>query len=216
MRNKVLSCSLILCLLASQPLWASMAASAETAAAAAIADPKAMVQDTADRVLAEVSSKKDELKASPQKIYPLVEEIVLPRFDFARMSQLVLGRYWKTASDQQKEAFTNEFRQLLVRTYATALLNYSGQQIKYGPFNAAPDAAEVTVETEVAADGAKAIPINYSVYRADAGWKVFDVTIDGVSLVSNYRSSFGKEVQRYQLDGLIKRLAERNASGSGE
>jgi len=211
MRNKfVFSCSLILCVLASQPLWA-MAASE-----AGAADPQAMVRDTADRVLAEVSANKDTLKAEPQKIYPLVEQIVLPRFDFARMSQLVLGRYWKTASDEQKEAFTKQFRELLVRTYATALLNYSGQEIKYNPVNAAPDATEVTIGTEVAGSGSPAIPINYSVYKADSGWKVFDVTIDGVSLVSNYRSSFGKEVQRYQLDGLIKRLAERNASGAGE
>jgi phospholipid transport system substrate-binding protein len=217
MRNKVLfSCSLALCLLVSQSLWASMAASAEAGSAGATSDPLGMVRDTADRVLAEVSAQKEALQESPQKIYPLVEEIVLPRFDFSRMSQLVLGRHWKAASDEQKGAFTKEFRELLVRTYATALLNYSGQQIHYKPFNAAPDANEVTVATEVANQGAPAIPINYSVYRGDHGWQVFDVTIDGVSLVSNYRSSFGKEVQRYQLDGLIQRLAERNASGKGE
>jgi phospholipid transport system substrate-binding protein len=214
--NLLTSCSLALCLLVSQPLWA-MAASAEAAGtASAASDPLSMVRDTADRVLAEVSAQREALQESPQQIYPLVEQIVLPRFDFARMSQLVLGRYWRGASDAQKESFTNEFRVLLVRTYATALLNYSDQQIHYKPFNAAPDATEVTVATEVAGQGARAIPINYSVYLADQDWKVFDVTIDGVSLVSNYRSTFGKEVQRYQLDGLIQRLAERNASGKGE
>lgn len=178
--------------------------------AQAVEDPAALVKTTSDRVLAEVSSKKKELTESPGKIYELVSDIVLPRFDFARMSQLVLGKYWRRASGQEQHEFVEQFRELLVRTYATALLNYSGQEIKYLPVRMVDGATEVTVGTEVSEQGAPAIPINYNLYLNGDNWKVFDVVIDGVSLVSNYRTSFASQIRRYQMSGLIANLQERN------
>lgn len=172
--------------------------------------PEEIVRQTSDQMLAELTSRKQELQASPGKIYDLVEHIVLPRFDFQRMSQLVLGKYWPRASEDEKGAFVNAFRELLVRTYATALLNYSGQEIVYLPSQKRSNSDEVTVNTEVKASGALPIPIDYRLYRNGEEWKVFDVSIDGISLVSNYRSSFASQIRRHKLSGLIRKLEQRN------
>lgn len=179
--------------------------------APAASDPLLLVQQTSDRVLLEILNRKDELTASPGKIYALIDDILIPRFDFHRMSRLVLGKYWRRAEDYQKAAFVRQFRELLVRTYATALLNYSGQEIKYLPVRLVPGAKQVVVKSEVReGKGTPVIPIKYSLYLGEDDWLVYDVTIDGVSLVSNYRSSFAAQVRRYRLDGLIERLMVHN------
>ncbi|MES9899790.1 MAG: ABC transporter substrate-binding protein [Sedimenticola sp.] len=181
--------------------------------ATAATEPNTIVKETADRILAEVISLKQELDESPGRIYPLVEHILLPRFDFVRMSRLVLGKHWRRAGAEEKKAFTRAFRELLVRTYTTALLNYSGQEIDYLPMRAMADATEVTVNTEVSSAGAPPVPINYKLHLVDDEWKVFDVVIDGISLVSNYRSNFASEIRRRKLSGLIGRLEARNKRG---
>ncbi len=178
-----------------------------------VEDPLKFVKSTADQVLVEVSSRKDELSADPGKIYELVDQVILPRFDFVRMSQLVLGKYWRRATPEQKQAFVREFRELLIRTYATALLNYSGQDIVYLPVRAGKDVRKVTVNTQVREVGAPAIPVDYRLWRSDDGWKVYDVSIDNISLVSNYRSSFASQIRRYKLDGLIAKLQKLNQRG---
>ena len=178
--------------------------------AATTVDPEQLVKQTSDQVLAEVKDRKKELTEFPGRIYDLVEEVVLPRFDFERMSMLVLGKHWRTASEEQRAQFVIQFRELLVRTYATALLNYSDQEIRYLPVRQVEGAQEVTISTEVAAEGAPRIPIAYSLIRDGESWKVFDVTIDGVSLVSNYRTTFASQIRRYKLEGLIAKLEERN------
>jgi len=172
--------------------------------------PEQVVRQTSDQILQELMSRKQELQESPGKIYDLVEHIVLPRFDFQRMSQLVLGKYWPRATPEQKEAFVHAFRQLLVRTYATALLNYSGEEIAYLPNRQEANANNATVNTEVKASGALPIPIDYRLYMKDAEWMVYDVSIDGISLVSNYRTSFASQIRRYKLNGLIQKLEQRN------
>ena len=173
-------------------------------------DPLQLVRSTADRVLNEVRVRRAELEASPGKVYELVDQIVLPRFDFVYISRLVLGRHWRRATPQQRKEFTREFQELLVRTYATALLNYSDQQITYLPLRREADARVVTVSTRVTTSGVPPIPINYSLRRNSEQWKVFDVTIDGVSLVSNYRSSFASQIRRFKLQGLIERMRQLN------
>ncbi len=176
-------------------------------------DPLKFVQSTVDQVIPEVTNRKDELSAEPGKIYELVDQVILPRFDFVRMSQLVLGKHWRRATPEQKQAFVREFRELLIRTYATALLNYSGQDIVYLPVRAGKDVRKVTVNTQVREVGAPAIPVDYRLWRSDEGWKVYDVSIDSISLVSNYRSSFASQIRRYKLDGLIAKLAKLNQRG---
>lgn len=185
-------------------------------AVAAIDDPQQLVRATGDSVLAEVTARRAELEADPRLIYPLVESKVLPHFDFRKMSQSALGRFWRRASEAQREGVTREFREMLVRTYATALLGYSGQQIEYLPVKFGSDASKVTVQTRLASDGAPPIPINYRLRKNPKGWQVYDVVIDGVSLITNYRSQFTAVVRRNGIDGLITALAQKNREPNGE
>jgi phospholipid transport system substrate-binding protein len=181
-------------------------------AAAAIEDPQQMVRETGDRVLAELTERKTELEADPKLVYPLVEKTVLPHFDFRKMSQSAMGRYWRQATDAQKEGVTREFRELLVRTYATALLGYSGQQIEYLPVQFPAGATQVMIPTRISAMDAPPIPINYRLELEDGKkWMVYDVVIDGVSLITNYRTQFSTLVRRDGIDGLISSLAAKNS-----
>jgi len=200
--NKLKWLLLLVILLGSQPTWAS------------IQDPLSLIRDTSDQVLAKVSDRKRELNESPEKIYDLVNSIVVPHFDFSRMSRLVLGKHWRKASDTQKSAFIDQFQNLLVRTYAIALLNYSDQAIEYHPIHNTDDAADVMVNTEVKTSGAPSIPINYRLHRNEGCWKVYDVIIDNISLVSNYRTGFSNQIRRKGLDSLIAKLKKKNQKGA--
>jgi phospholipid transport system substrate-binding protein len=179
-------------------------------AVAAVGDPQQMVRETGDKVLAELTARRAELEARPELIYPLVESTVLPHFDFRDMSQSALGRFWRDASEDQKAGLTREFRELLVRTYASALLGYSGQQIEYLPAQIPADATKVMIPTRIASAGAPPVPINYRLKLEDSKWMVYDVVIDGVSLITNYRSQFAAVVRRNGIDGLISTLADKN------
>ena len=184
-------------------------------AVAETSDPEALVRETSDRMLTVLKEQHDVIKAEPQRLYELVDDIVLPHFDFERMSRWVLGKHWKRATPEQQKRFVNEFRTLLVRTYGTALLDYTDLQIKYLPLRMAEGSKDVTVRTEVMKPGGQPIPINYSMFRRADGWKVYDVAIDGISLVSNYRTDFSNQINTAGLDALIQKLVERNAQGSG-
>ncbi len=178
---------------------------------AALPNPQDMVRATADKVLAALTERKAELDADPRLIYPLVEATVLPHFDFREMSKSALGRHWRSASEAQREAVTREFRELLVRTYATALLGYTGQSIEYLPVQYRPGDTRVMIPTRIASSGAPPIPINYRL-KLDGSdkWLVYDVVIDGVSLVTTYRSQFSSQVSRGGVDGLISSLEKKN------
>ncbi len=174
-----------------------------------------LVQQTAEKVLDRLKQDQERLKANPDLIYPLVEDIVLPHFDFARMSQWVLGKHWRSADAGQRERFTNEFRDLLVRTYAKALLEYTDQTIEYLPLLAGDNTERVVVRTQIVQKGsAYPIPINYNMYHRKDGWKVYDISVDGVSLVSNYRTSFASEIRTGGIDDLIAKLESRNKRGA--
>ena len=170
-----------------------------------------LVHDTTEKVLERLRSDSQKLKADANLIYPLVEDLVLPHFDFEKMSQWVLGKNWRIADAAQRGQFTDEFRTLLVRTYAKALLEYTDQSMSYLPFHADEAARKVTVKTEIVQQGGPAIPLHYSMYlNKDGQWKVYDIKVDGVSLVSNYRSSFATEIRASGIPGLLKKLAEMN------
>lgn len=176
--------------------------------------PQALVEETSRLMLAKLKEEATTIKANPGRIYDLVNQIVLPHFDFEYMSQMVLAKYWQRATPEQKKAFTQEFRTLLVRTYATSLNQYTSQKLTFAPFrpDAQPDLA--TVHSEVEQPGAPAIPIDYRLHSEGDHWKVFDVVIDGVSLVTNYRASFAREIRDGGLDSLIKTLSDRNKQAS--
>ncbi len=180
------------------------------APATAATEPQEVVRETADQMLGKLRSHRAELDADPSLIYGMVQDIVLPRFDFELISRYVLGRYWRQASAAQQQAFIEGFRSLLVRTYAHALLNYSDQDIRYLSVRADKGGDRVLVPTQVAAAGAPAIPIDYKLYRDGGGaWKVYDVVIDGISLVSTYRTNFNSQIGRVGIDGVIESLQQR-------
>ena len=169
-----------------------------------------LVKQTSDRMISSLKDKGDELHKNPQLIYNLVNEIILPHFDFEHMSQLVLGKYWNRISADEKKQFTKEFQLLLVRTYGTAMSDYSDQKINFLPFRNDDNADDVTVKTEVEQKGGFPIPIDYSLYKKQGEWKVYDVSIDSVSLVVNYRTSFSSEIKQSGITDLIKKLRTRN------
>lgn len=182
-------------------------------AMAAAQTAQELVIDTSSKVIERLKSDQEKLQSDPGLIYPLVEDLVLPHFDFERMSIWVLGKNWRKADAAQQEKFIEQFRTLLVRTYAKALLEYTDQSINYLPFHTEEGAKRVTVRTEVNQPGGLAIPINYSMYQNKAGaWKVYDISVDGVSLVTNYRSSFSSEIRRGGIDKLLEKLVAMNAS----
>jgi len=182
--------------------------------------PVALADDTPPDVLARTSSeeviailKKDkELRSGNQaKVYQLVEAKILPNFDFNRMTQLALGKHWPRATAKQKQALVTEFRNLLVRTYSSSLTEFTNQTIEFKPLTLKPNDTDVTVRSEIRQPGGQPIPIDYAMYKTDFGWKVYDVTIDSVSLVTNYRASFASTIRKSGIDGLIKALAEQSA-----
>ena len=177
----------------------------------AITDPADIVRDTTQEVLNRVASDRDNLEANPDELFKLVDEVILPNFDFERMSRWVLGKHWRGATAEQQQRFVHEFKTLLVKTYAKALFNYSGEELVVQPVTAKDGAKTVTVKTELVRPGANSsIPINYKMHVRDGRWKVFDVAVDGVSLVSTYRSSFAAEVRRSGIAGLIDTLLSKN------
>jgi phospholipid transport system substrate-binding protein len=174
--------------------------------------PEELVRSTADEILAEIKAHRDVYAKDYARLYKMADEKVLPHFDFRRMAQWVLGRFWKEATPEQRDRFVAEFRDLLVRTYSQALLNYKDEQLLYLPVQRKPDDTEVLVKTEVKqASGQPNIPIHYSFYKnKDGAWKVYDVTIEGISLVTNYRSVYAGKIRDKGMDALIAELAENN------
>ena len=177
---------------------------------AAVSAPDELVHKATDEILATIKANRDAYAKDHGKLYKMAEEKVLPHFDFVRMSQWVLGLNWRKATPEQRGRFVAQFRDLLVRTYSTALLNYTDQQIIYRPLTLQPADEDVLVKTEVKQSGGEPnIPINYSFYKNKEGaWKVYDVTIDGVSLVTNYRSVYASKVKDQGMDGLLASMLE--------
>ncbi|MGE0384873.1 MAG: phospholipid-binding protein MlaC [Gammaproteobacteria bacterium] len=179
-------------------------------AGAATASPEEIVKTTTESVLSRVSADQDALRADPRRLEALVDEMIVPYFDFRRMAQWVLGKYWREANPDAQARFVAEFRTMLIRTYATALLEYSHQKVNYYPNQIDPAANHGIVKTELAQPGGVPIPIDYRMHRKDGEWKVFDVAVDGVSLLTTYRSSFAAEIRKSGIEALIASLAARN------
>ncbi|MEW5770449.1 MAG: ABC transporter substrate-binding protein [Pseudomonadota bacterium] len=186
------------------------AALAIAPAARAELAPDALAKNTTNEVLRIVRQDKDIKNGNSKKVLALVEQKILPNFDFRHMTQLAVGKNWPKASPEQQEALVNEFRTMLVRTYSSAISSVSDYKIEFKPFNAAPADTDVTVSTEVSKPGAPPIPIDYRMERGNGAWKVYDVLVDNVSLVTVYRNSFNSEVRRNGIDGLLAALQRRN------
>lgn len=183
-------------------------------AQAGMVAPDELIRTTAQDVLAIVQQDKDIQAGNQKKILDLVDAKVLPHFDFVRMTQLAVGKYWRTATNEQKQALVTEFRNMLVRTYTKAFTVYRDQTIEVKPFRMAADATETTVKTTINKPGSPPVPVDYEMRKTADGWKAFDVSIEGVSMVNSYRGTFGTQIEQNGIDGLIKTLADKNASAA--
>jgi phospholipid transport system substrate-binding protein len=176
--------------------------------------PDALVRHVTDEVLALVRNDKDIQAGNREKIAAVVEAKIIPYFDFSRATELAVGRGWRQATLQQREALTAQFRTLLVRTYSGTLAVYRSQAIDVLPVRRQPGDTEAMVRCRVRQSGQAPITLDYDMERVGDGWKVFDVVVDGMSLVQNYRTTFSQEVDNNGIDGLIRRLAAKNG-GAG-
>ena len=175
--------------------------------------PDTLVDNTAQEVLTIVRQDKDIRGGNKAKILDLVEVKILPHFNFHRMTRLAMGKNWSKAAPEQQQELVKEFRTLLVRTYSNALSTYSDATIKVEPLKNTGGETDTTVKTKVIQDsGQEPVPIDYSMEKTSDGWKVYDVTVAGVSLVTNYRSTFNNQVREGGVEKLIKTLAEKNRS----
>jgi phospholipid transport system substrate-binding protein len=179
-------------------------------AQAAVETPDSIIKQTADAVIERIKSQRSVLDADPSKIYAVVDELVIPHYDFISMSKWVLGKNWTSASEAQRSNFITQFQTLLVRTYARALLEYSGQKIKYFPVEINQKSKLALVKTEMTSDGAQPFPVAYRMHQKNETWKVIDVSVDGVSLVSTYRGSFSTQIKKHGFDSLINELTIKN------
>ncbi len=185
------------------------ASSAESSAA------QDLVVTNTVKLLGELKAHNGDIKKDANIAYGLVEDIVLPHIDFHRIGQLVLGKYWRRANQEQRERFSVEFRDFLVRTYVTAMVEFSDQiishadNVSYLPFRNT-DPEDVTVRMEIKLANRPPVSVNYSLYLKDSNWMIYDLSVEGISLATTYRSSFASEIRRGGIDKLINKLASRN------
>lgn len=172
--------------------------------------PDALLKRMSDEVVGEIRKDAALRRVEPARVAALVEDRIVPHFDFPRITQIAVGAGWRGATPEQQERLTQEFKTLLVRTYSGALAGYRNQTIEFRPLQARPDDTEVTVRSVIRQPGAESIAIEYDLAKTAAQWKVFDVRISGISLVATYRTAFAEEVRNHGIDGLIALLARKN------
>ncbi|MBD3609581.1 MAG: ABC transporter substrate-binding protein [Gammaproteobacteria bacterium] len=177
--------------------------------------PDQLMEETTEEMLQALRINKKLLDKEPNRIYGLVNEIVIPRFDFVRISAWVLGKHWRRATPQQRGQFVQQFQDMMVNTYATALLEFSDQKMKYLPVRMKEGDRIVMARSQILQTGKQPVALDYRMFHGKKGWKVFDIMVDGVSLVANYRTSFDTEIRQTSMDALIKRLTEHNAKKKG-
>ena len=197
----------LLCILAAAFLVLPVAAIAQVAT-----PPDVLVKNVTLEVI-DLIAKDREIKAgSRAKLIQVIEAKVLPHFNFASMTALAMGQGWNRATPEQKKRLIEEFKTLLVRTYASALSSYSEHKFDFRPLRAKPTDTDVTVQVRVLQAGMQPVPIDYSMEKTAANWKVYDVMVGGVSLVVNYRTEFNNAVRNSGIEGLIKELNTKNLS----
>ncbi len=180
-----------------------------------VPDPDVLIKNTVHDVLEIVRNDKDLRSGNQKKLLELVDAKVLPHFNFEHMTKLAVGKSWRTATDEQKKQLMSEFRILLVRTYTKAFTSYRDQTVEVKPLKLDPAANEVTVKTAIVKPGSQQpILVNYDMEKMPDGWKVYDLTVEGVSLVTSYRGTFADQIQQVGIDGLIKTLVDKNKTAA--
>ncbi|MDG4867543.1 ABC transporter substrate-binding protein [Guyparkeria sp. 1SP6A2] len=173
-------------------------------------EARALVEGTAESVIAEIRNSQAAIEADHEALLEIVDRLLLPHVDSQRMTRLVLGRYYRQASAAQRAAFTKEFQRLLVRTYAGPLSELGNQEVDITGTKPGGADDELVVETEVSGGDLGTVPVAYRMAPVNGEWQSYDVIVDGISLVNNYRGSFAQKIQRDGLDGLIRTLREQN------
>ncbi len=183
-------------------------------AASAVAQeaPDVLIKKVTDEVLEIVRNDKDIQNGDTHKAIALVDARILPHFNFPHMTALAVGKDWRKASVTQQQQLTAEFKTLLVRTYSNALTGYKNQKVVFKPLKMNPADTDVLIRSEIQQSGSKPVQLDYSMEKLDSGWKVYDVTVAGISLVTNYRDQFGQEIRNGGMDGLIQTIAAKNKS----
>lgn len=181
-----------------------------SALAEPLVGPQQVIQRISNQLQSVLMQNQEQLKSDPSFVYRLANDVLIPHVDFGHVSSLVLGKYWRRATDKQKQQFSYQFQRLLVRTYSTAFREFQGWEISYTPLRMNEGDEDVAVHTQVNRDGAPPVDVVYQMHIKDGSWKAYDVKIEGISLVTNYRSSFTKEVRRSGMLGLIERITELN------
>ena len=174
--------------------------------------PDVLVQQTTEAVLARIRADPEIAAGNHKRVADVVETLLLDHFDFARMTRLAVGKNWRRVDATKRSDLVREFQTLLVRTYSVALSAYRDQEIEYLPLSLEPDARRAMVQTSISQSGSNPISMNYRMAATETGWKVYDVIVEGVSLVINYRSLFNSTVESSGVDGLINLLREKNAA----
>ena len=182
--------------------------------ASAMEAPDEIVRRSTNEIFNAIKSDKEIQSGNVQKLEHLLNEKIFIHFNFPHMTKLALGRNWRDASEVQKSDLSSQFKFLLVRTYSTALAQYINQKVEVKPLKLSPSDVDVVVKTNVSQASGQVIPIDYSMENTPTGWKAYDILIDGVSLVTNYRSSFNAEIQKSGIDGLIQALKQRTAKNA--
>jgi phospholipid transport system substrate-binding protein len=172
--------------------------------------PHDLLQEVTDRVLAEIRKDPEQLK-DVNRVRALTDRFILPHLDFRAAAQWVLGRYWRTATSEQRERFVEEFRQLLLNTYVRSISNYQNNRISIGPARGAPDSGRAEVDVEVERPGGPPVHLRFRLHKPGEEWLVYDISVEGVSLVATHRSTFAREIHDRGLDSLIDHLAGLNA-----
>ena len=174
--------------------------------------PQQLIEQVSQQMLKDIDANRAALRADPAKLRALVDKNLLPNFDTEYASRLVLGKHWRTATPEQRSRFVEAFIQSMMRQYGNALLDFTGDQLTILPFKGDPAATTATVRTEVKRDNGTPVPVNYTMRGTPQGWKAWDVTIEGVSYVKNFRTDFGAEIDAKGLDHVINRLETENAA----
>lgn len=169
-------------------------------------NPGQLIEGVARNVLKELDAHRSEMRKDPQKIRKLVDDQLLPYFDTEYAARLVLGKNWRTASEEQRKRFIEAFYQSMLQNYGEALLDFTPDRLTIQPYRGTPEETTATVRTEVRRDNGERVPVNYSLHKTEAGWKAYDVTIEGISYVKSFRTDFGSEVEQKGLDSVIQRL----------
>ena len=182
-----------------------------TAPAQDIDKPEDVILSTVDNVISRITAEREMLDAQPEIVYGLIDDLIIPVFDFHNMSRWILGKYWKQANEEQRGVFTSEFKDLLVRTYAKAVLGFTNEKVNYLETLTGSKPNIVMVKTQIISD-AGVTPVNYTMHISDGSWKVVNVAFEGISLVETYRKSFASEIRNNGLESLLQKLVDKNES----